>query len=219
MDYNYHAHTKYCRHGSAAMLTPAAAIVSGVITSVASGLGLGLCSCAAGIASACEISSRIRLSKLFELLKNVCNRMMITLIGLFLGILKVQELLGGTYDSAMVKTARYAADTLIPVVGGEVAGTVDMIVGSAKLVKNASGVTGIVMLAVLCLRPVLKIAVPLIACRVTSAMLEPVSTGKLGGMLERFGDVMTMLLAVVISSMVLGMLLLGATLAHGSGVI
>ena len=94
-----------------------------------------------------------------------------------------------------------------------------MLAGSVKLVKNASGVTGIVMLALLCLEPVLKIAVPLAACRITTAMLEPISQGRLNGVLERFADVMTMLLVVVISSMVLGMLLLGATLASGGGAV
>ena len=60
----------------------------------------------------------------------------------FLGLSAVRALLSAGYDSAAVRAARYAVDNLCPV-GGEVANTMDALVSSVLLVKNAAGATGL----------------------------------------------------------------------------
>ena len=63
--------------------------------------------------------------------------------GSFKSVLVISwALLSTGYDSAAVRTARYAVDNLLPVVGGEVANTMDALVSSVLLVKNAAGAVG-----------------------------------------------------------------------------
>ena len=203
---------------TAALLSPMAALAGGAIGTAAGGSGLALCACAAGVAAAGELSERIRLTKLFKLLRTLCNWLMGAWLTAFLAVVSVQGLLGAGYDSAAVRTAQYAVDNLMPVVGGDVADTMDALIGSAQLVKNAAGVTGLCLLLLVCVRPLLAILAPLLASRLAAAMIEPVEDGPVARLIDRFGDVLSMLLVVVVASCVMAMVLIGATLASGGAV-
>ena len=124
---------------TAAMLSPLRGVAGGAIGTAAGSGGLALCACAAGVARAGELSERIRLTKLFKLLRTLCNWLMGACMTAFLAVVSVQGLLGAGYDSVAVRTAQYAVDNLMPVVGGDVADTMDALIGSAQLVKNALG--------------------------------------------------------------------------------
>src|SRR5699024_5668079 len=158
------------------------------------------------------------LTKLFKLLRTLCNWLMGAWLTAFLAVVSVQGLLGAGYDSAAVRTAQYAVDNLMPVVGGDVADTMDALIGSAQLVKNAAGVTGLCLLLLVCVRPLLAILAPLLASRLAAAMIEPVEDGPVARLIDRFGDVLSMLLVVVVASCVMAMVLIGATLASGGAV-
>ena len=203
---------------TAALLSPMAALAGGAIGTAAGGSGLALCACAAGVAAAGELSERIRLTKLFKLLRTLCNWLMGAWLTAFLAVVSVQGLLGAGYDSAAVRTAQYAVDNLMPVVGGDVADTMDALIGSAQLVKNAAGVTGLCLLLLVCVRPLLAILAPLLASRLAAAMIEPVEDGPVARLIDRFGDVLSMLLVVVVASCVMALVLIGATLASGGAV-
>ena len=200
---------------TAVMLTPMAALAGSLIGTVAGGGGLALCGCAAGVAAAGELSGHVRFSKLFTLLRSVCNGLMGALMTAFLGLMGVQGILGAGYDGAAVRTAQYAVDNLMPVVGGDVADTMGALIGSARLVKNAAGVTGLCLLLLVCVQPVLAILAPLLASRVAAAMVEPLADGPAARLIDRLGDVLSMLLVVVVSSCVIGLMLIGAVLACG----
>ena len=84
--------------------------------------------------------------------------------------------------------------------------------------KNAAGVTGLCLLLLVCVRPLLAILAPLLASRLAAAMIEPVEDGPVARLIDRFGDVLSMLLVVVVASCVMAMVLIGATLASGGAV-
>ena len=67
-------------------------------------------------------------------------------------------------------------------------------------------------------RTALAILAPLLASRLAAAMIEPVEDGPVARLIDRFGDVLSMLLVVVVASCVMAMVLIGATLASGGAV-
>ena len=118
-----------------------------------------------------------------------------------------------------MRTARYAVDNLLPVVGGEVANTMDALVSSVLLVKNAAGATGLIALLVLCARPLFALVAALFALRLASALLEPVAEEGLIALAERFSQVAAMLLVICASAAVILTLLLGGTLTVGQSMV
>ena len=200
---------------TASLLTPSAALLNRLIIELFSGAGLRLCGVAAAVSVAGGIHSRITLKGLFALLSDVVNWTAGIVVTAFLGFLSVQRLLGGGYDSASVRAARYAVDNLLPVIGGDVADTLDVVISSVRLVKNALGVTGMLLALGLCAGPVAAIGLALISMRVLAAVTEPLAEDGLSRMMEQFAKVLRMLLVLDSACATLLLLLLGASLAAG----
>ena len=204
---------------SAAMVTPLSALAGNAFSRVLADVGLKLCTIAAALAAAGHLSPRLRLDRLFQLLRSVVNWGAGVLMTGFLGLSAVRALLSAGYDSAAVRTARYAVDNLLPVVGGEVANTMDALVSSVLLVKNAAGATGLLALLLACARPLLSLVAALFALRLVSALLEPVAEEGLISLADKFSQVASMLLVLCVSAAVILTLLLGGTLTAGQGVV
>ena len=204
---------------SAAMVTPLSALAGNAFSRVLADVGLKMCAIAAALAAAGHISPRLRLDRLFHLVRSAVNWTAGVLMTGFLGLSAVRALLGTGYDSAAVRTARYAVDNLLPVVGGEVANTMDALVSSVLLVKNAAGATGLFALLLMCARPLLALTAALFALRLASALLEPVAEEGLIALADKFSQVAGMLLVLCVSAAVILTLLLGGTLTAGQGVV
>lgn len=204
---------------SAAMVTPLSALAGNAFSRVLADVGLKLCAIAAALAAAGQLSPCLRLRRLFELVRSVVNWGAGVLMTGFLGLSAVRALLSAGYDSAAVRAARYAVDNLLPVVGGEVANTMDALVSSVLLVKNAAGATGLFALLLMCARPLFALVAALFALRLISALLETVAEDGLIELAERFSQVAGMLLVLCASAAVILTLLLGGTLTAGQSVV
>ena len=204
---------------SAAMVTPLSALAGNAFSRILAEVGLKLCTIAAALAAAGQLGSRLRIERLFALVRSVVNWTAGVLMTGFLGLSAVRALLSTGYDSAAVRTARYAVDNLLPVVGGEVANTMDALVSSVLLVKNAAGATGLFALLLMCARPLLALVAALFALRLISALLEPVAEEGMIILADKFSQVAGMLLVLCISAAVILTLLLGGTLMAGQSVV
>ena len=204
---------------SAAMVTPLSALAGNAFSRILAEVGLKLCTIAAALAAAGQLGSRLRLERLFALVRSVVNWTAGVLMTGFLGLSAVRALLSTGYDSAAVRTARYAVDNLLPVVGGEVANTMDALVSSVLLVKNAAGATGLFALLLMCARPLLALVAALFALRLISALLEPVAEEGMIALADKFSQVAGMLLVLCVSAAVILTLLLGGTLMAGQSVV
>ena len=199
---------------SAAYL-PQAAIAGRAGAELLSGKGVSLCAAAAVLAVAGSLNPRFHLSKLLSLCNSLVNWGTGLLLTGYLGLLGAQGLLGAGWDSASVRTARYAVDNLLPVIGGEVADSLDGVLSSLVLVKNALGVTGLLLLVRACAGPFLRIALALALLRLTAAVIEPLDEGCVSGLTDACAQVAQMLLLLASACIVLAVLLLGAMLIAG----
>ena len=172
-----------------------------------------LCGGAAVLAAAGNLTGRIRLDGLFRLCRSAGNWLFGGIMAAFLGMTAMSGLMGGARDGVTIRAAKYAVDSLLPVVGGDVADAMDGMVKSAALVKNAAGVTGVIVMLSVSVRPVVRLALGMLMCRLASALIEPVAEGPLSRCAAQLGEATQMLLAAVSVSAALFMTLTGACLA------
>lgn len=201
----------------AALFTPAAAL-AGTIT--AAGLekwALGLASVAAALTLAGHLSQEARLDGLAGLARRACAFLLGGAMTAFAGVMTVQGILSRGYDGASLQTARFAVGSLLPIVGGEVADSLDALVTSATLVKNAVGVAGLALLLALCARPVIYLALMGLAVRLAAAVVEILAWGAPQRMMARFAEVLSLLLAAVAAGAVLVIILVGGALTLFGG--
>ena len=76
---------------------------------------------------------------------------------MYLGLVSIQGLYVTSFDKFTVKTAKFAVGNFIPVVGGFVSDSVDILLSSSQLIKNVFGGVGLVILVGICLIPIIKI--------------------------------------------------------------
>lgn len=202
--------------GLSGMLSPGAAAASAILTQLVQGAAMTIISMAAILAVIGNLNPSLRLDGLFKLAKSCANWLLGCLMVAFLGVMSVQGMLGSAYDSASVETVRYAVDNLMPIVGGEVADTLDVLISSALLVKNAAGVTGLILLLQISLEPVLHLVAVMLMLRVISALTEPVADGPVLSCMNQFSEVMRCLLVAIVCAAVLFMVLVGASLGAGN---
>lgn len=201
--------------GRAGMISPGAAALSAALSQWVQGTALSLISMTALLAIIGNLSPALRFDGLFKLAKSCVNGLLGGMMVIFLGIMRVQGLLGASYDSASVETMRYAVDNLMPIVGGEVADSLDVLISSAVLVKNALGVTGLALLLRVSLEPAIHLATVMLMLKGVAALMEPVADGPVLGCIGQFSEVIKCLLVAVVCAAVLFMILVGAAMGAG----
>ena len=71
----------------------------------------------------------------------------------FIGVTSIQSIIGTSVDTVGVKAAKFAASSMIPVVGGAMSDAYSTMMGSLSLIKSSVGVIGIVIILVTVLKP------------------------------------------------------------------
>ncbi len=162
-----------------------------------------------------HISDKVQLNRLSSLLKNVCEWALGLIFTVFVGALTVQGVMAASIDGISIRTAKFAVDTFVPVVGKMFAQAVDMVVNCSLLIKNAVGLMGLLVIASICLYPVLKILCVMAIYKLASAVLEPVTDKRIADCLNDIGNMM-IIIAITVAGMAM-VFFLAITLVIGVG--
>lgn len=142
-----------------------------------------------------NLSQRVELRKLAEL-----GRQMITFIisagfTIFIGIITIYGL-STKMDGISIRTAKFAVDQFVPIVGGFLSDTLETVIGSSAILKNGIGIIGLLILILLTIFPIIKISVLLLIYKIIGAIIEPIVSSNISNF---FSDVSKTLLMVLIS--------------------
>lgn len=101
-----------------------------------------------------------------------------TVFGAVVGLHAVQCLTAPAVDS-LKSSALQRLVTAIPGIGNALDAAAETVAGSAVVLKNAVGVTGILALTVICLTPVVKLAAAMLLFRLLGALVQPICEKRL----------------------------------------
>lgn len=145
----------------------------------------------------------VKLSKFRELIKKVYNFVLGFVMAVFTGLLTVSTFAGSSLDSAGAKGVKFAISSVVPFVGRSLSDAMGAVVSASMLLKNAVGVTAIIAMLAMCIVPVIKIAVVIVAVRISVAVCEPVSSEKSVNILSSVADSLSMINAAVIANIMM----------------
>ena len=100
-----------------------------------------------------NLTNNIKLNRLSSFIKQINIVALGAVFTLYLGLVSIQGLYVTSFDKFTVKTAKFAVGNFIPVVGGFVSDSVDILLSSSQLIKNVFGGVGLVILVGICLIP------------------------------------------------------------------
>ena len=195
---------------SSAFYQPAVMAAAGSMTTMPFAVGVAVLTMAGGL------SDNVRLSRLCRLVRQIANWTLGFGFTVFIGVMSVQGLSAAAVDGVSIRTAKYAMDNFIPIVGGMFADTVDTLVGCSLLVENAVGVLGLLVLLLKLLTPLLRTVAALFLYRSASAVLQPVADSPLCRCIGEFGEVFSLLFIIELSVGAMFMLLCAEMLTVGT---
>ena len=138
------------------------------------------------------------LSKLADLLETILEWTLKTITALVIGMELIQNMISPALDSlkrdALGKTA-----AAIPGIGNVIDGAAEVALGTAVLIRNCLGVTGILILLILGLPPVIRLALSALIYKLFAALLQPVSDRRMIGCLSAMGEGCRLLLKVLVT--------------------
>ncbi|WP_066500256.1 stage III sporulation protein AE [Abyssisolibacter fermentans] len=146
-----------------------------------------------------NISNKVQISKLAQLMRQVSVVIIGVCFTIFMGILSIQGMTAANVDGVTIRTAKFAIDSFIPIVGGYLSEAVDTVIGCSMLLKNAIGVVGLITLFIICIIPCIKIMSLIIIYKFTAALIQPIADKKLVESISEISKAFVLVLAAVIS--------------------
>ena len=158
-----------------------------------------------------NISDKVRIEKLSKFLNSSAIWILGLILTIFVGVTSLEGSITSGVDGLTVKTTKAAVSSVIPVVGKILGDAVETVMGCTNILKNAVGIVGILIIIGICINPIIKILILMIAFYIGAAICEPLADEKIVKLLEQIGKTYKLFLAILVSVSV--MLVVGVTLA------
>lgn len=201
---------------SSVFYQPAVMAAAGSMTTLVQNVTMPFAVSVAVLTMVGGLSESIRVTKLCRLFRQVADWTLGFGFTVFIGVMTVQGLSTAAVDGVSIRTAKYAMDNFIPIVGGMFADTVDTLVGCSLLVQNAVGVLGLMLLLGKLLLPLVRTIAAMLLYRATAAVLEPMCDNPLCRCIGDYAEVFSLLFIIQLSVGAMFMLLSAQLLTVGS---
>ena len=201
---------------SSGVMQPATALLTGVTGIFLKNIMIPLIFLSTILVLISNINDNISLVNLSKLTRNICSWVLGIVFTIFIGVLSVQGIIAASFDGVSIRTTKYAIETFVPVVGKMFSQTVDVIISSSLMLKNAVGVVGLIVAISICLYPILKILSLMAVYKLSSALLEPISDKRVVNCLNEIGSVLVILLVTLLGIAILFFLTIALLIGLGN---
>lgn len=188
-----------------------------LLSSFLSGIILPLILMYLAFATVGRITAGFKIDTITNSVKSIVNWTLSLLMSLFVALVTIKGLIGMGSDSIALRTGKFFVGNFVPVVGGALAEAAATVQKSIGLIKNTTGVFGIIAAALYFIPPLIKILIYKFTCDLTSSIGEMLGAEKISGLLKDISAVLGLLLSVILSYSVLVILSTAVTLIIGGG--
>src|SRR5699024_10100475 len=120
-----------------------------------------------------QLNQQFQATQLAELLKTIALGTLGVFLSLFLGVISVQGTASAIQDGVALKTTKFITGNFIPVVGGAFTDAADTVLSALLLLKNATGIIGLLIIVCFTIFPACKILVISLIYKLSAALLQP----------------------------------------------
>lgn len=145
-----------------------------------------------------HINENIKLGKMVKTVRSAVSWCVSFLFGLLGAVTTAKGIAGAGNDSLIIRSAKNALSGYVPIVGNYLKDGFDIVVSSCIVVKNAIGVTAVLLLILVVLSPLLKILLTMLTLRLTASFAEPFGNTKIPTMLYDLSDCLKLLVVLLL---------------------
>lgn len=183
---------------SASVYRPMTAVLATGVTSVVTSVVLPLFIAATTVGIIGHLSKNVKLSKLTSFFKSCADFILGGIFGIFATFLSVQGLTGAIADTVSVKTAKFALQSYVPLLGGYLSDGFDLVLAGLVLIKNSAGLVVTLLILSAIIVPVVEIAVFSLGLKLVGGLIEPFSDERFSAMLGGVSKNLGVLIAIVL---------------------
>ncbi len=166
-----------------------------------------------------NISTEHKISNLCKLTKQITIWLQGIILTIFIGLLTVRGITSSTIDAVTLKTAKFAIDNFIPIVGKAFSDAIASVAGYSLIIKNAVSSVGLIIIILMMLYPIIKLVLISFVYKLTAAVIEPISDKRITSSIAAAGDSLILIMACVLSVSLMFFILLGNMASAGKFVI
>lgn len=119
-------------------------------------------------------------------------------VTIFSSITAIQGVISSSADNLLIKTAKFSVDKFIPIIGGYVSDSVELIMSCSTLIKNALGAVGLLVLILMILIPILKLLSIVFIYKGLAILIEPIGIENISDSLNEMGNTVMILISILI---------------------
>ena len=196
-----------------ALMQPAVVAAAGAMTGLIKHVTMPLATAAAVLTMLTHLGSGIKVGRLSDLLYQAASWTLGICFTVFIGVLATRGVTAAAIDGVTIRTAKYAINNLVPVVGGMFADTVDALVGSGLLVESALGVTGLILILGIMAAPMCQTLAAAVMYKLAASLMQPVADGSLADCIADFGKLLMLLFIIQLCSAAMFLMLIAQLIA------
>ena len=145
-----------------------------------------------------NFTHNIKLEKMIDFFKSTLKWISTITFGAFLGVLGIQGIVAGSFDGVSIKMTKFALKSYVPILGGYLSDGFNVAMAGSILVKNAVGVSGIILLLSSILSPIVSILSLMLMLKLCSAILEPTTNSNIPNFLHQTSKLLGLILMILL---------------------
>lgn len=184
--------------GVVGVFSPFVAIFSTLILNGVEGIIFPIFFACLSLSVVGNVTDSIKLDRLHGFLSSTGKWLLGLVFGLFTTFLSGQAFVSSSIDGVTIKATKFALSSYVPILGGYLSEGFDFVMAGSVLIKNAVGLTGIVVLGIIVVLPLLKLLVFTLALKLTSGIVESLGDSGVAKMIGGVSSSMNVLIAVLL---------------------
>lgn len=121
------------------------------------------------------------------------------LLTLYGAIIAVQTQSAGTFDTVAGKTVKYAVGSFVPLVGGALSDSLEVVSAGARSVKSALGISGIIGVGYVCLSPFINMCAAAAAYKLAACVCEITAEKRVVCVIHEVGENIIRVCSVILA--------------------
>lgn len=166
-----------------------------------------------------NISNNFKISNLIKHTNQIVLWAQGIFITFFISMLTIRGFTAESLDIVTAKTAKFAVDNFVPIVGKAISEAITTVAGYSILLKNAVSSLGLIIVIAIVLVPIIKIFIMATLYRLTAAIIEPISDNRIVSAISSVGDSLILIMSCVIVVSVLFFVMISIIASAGKLII
>ena len=184
---------------SVGIYQPMIAILSGAVMHLFTSVLLPIFSLCIIFSVIGNLTSSVKLTKFTKFLESSFKYIIGFTFTIFSAFLAVSGIVAGSFDGISIRATKFAVKSYIPFVGGYLADGFSLIMTSSILIKNAIGYSGLIVMFLTVISPLLKIVLFKLGLSLVAGVIESVADSRVTNFVSATAKSLSMLSGIILA--------------------